>query len=221
MRISLNEILTKESQISKNNLFSDLRKSRPAVNKFILMLLRQRRLIINENYNSSHSILKNKIQKDRPYFLIEWGIGNEIQKTLEREIFDYRSFKLNDLKQYRLLQQICLCLYLEYENRNNPNFKSLVNILENQFKIDRKFFTQYGSFYDSMEHSSTPTKYDLAELFCIYLWDLNYFNKYFRFILSQEENDLALKKAYSIRSLAPSNAKIIEELLNNIFETKS
>ncbi len=215
MVISLNEIINKELESLKDDLFSQLRKDRPIVNKFIVVLLRQKRIEINTNSESDRSNLTINTENNRSIYKINWGIADDSLKTIDRELFDFNSFDNNTLKQYRLLQQICVCIYHELLTKNLNSFKSLLNTAETQFNLDKRFYTLYGSFHDSIEHSKNPMIVDIAELLSIYLWDGNYFNKFFRFLISVDLKDSSLKKAYGIRTLNIANAKIIEELLFN------
>jgi len=219
MIISEKQMSEKHSLNPELNLFVTLRRSRPILNKLIVILLRQKRFIINLDSTThvSSTEITNRKNK-RPIYKVNWGIAPDYLNTIDREIFDFNSFDNKSLKQYRVLQQLGICFYHELKLRNINTFNALINTVNNLYSQDKKFYTLYGGFYDSIEHTQTPENYDIAELIAIYFWDGNYFNKYFRFLISEDLKDLSIKKAFNIRSLTPTTAKIIEELLSSTFQ---
>jgi len=125
MKISFKDIVAEGSEKLKKELLESLRRTRPQLNKFLVSQFRQRRLIIEVSSDSPES--STEIYPDEKVNKINYKIYLGLDETgfgvLERKFFDSKSFSDRTLLEYKLLQQICHCIYKELQLKNNSTLK--------------------------------------------------------------------------------------------------
>lgn len=215
MKISFKDLLIEENEDLKNVLTSNLRKSRPVINKFLVSQYRQRRLVININSESKESFTKiypdPKVRKIN--YEITLGLKEINPGILSRKVFNLSSFSDDSLLEYKLLHEICHCIYNELVLKNNPYLKTLIGLAVSQYTKDKRFFTLYGSFNASVNKDNLEVE-DITELLTIYFWDIKYFTKYIQYTTNPIYEDE--RKMLSIRSLNTNTANVIISLVEKI-----
>lgn len=215
MRISFKDILLEESEDLKKELTQNLRNSRPIVNKFLVSQYRQRRLIININSESqeSYTEIYPDLKVKKINYKIILGLKEINPGVLDRKIFKSSHFDERSLIEYKLLHEICHCIYNELILKNNPYLKSLIGLSVSQNQKDKRFFTLYGSFNGSVHKENLEVE-DITELLTMYLWDVKYFTKYIQYAINPiYENE---RKMFSIRTLNTNTANVIINLIEKI-----
>lgn len=215
MRISFKDILLEESEDLKKELTQNLRSSRPIVNKFLISQYRQRRLIIviNPELQESYTEIYPDSKVKKINYRINLGLQEINPGILDRKIFKSSQFDEQSLIEYKLLHEICHCIYNELTLKNNPYLKSLINLSVSQNQKDKRFFTLYGSFNGAVHKENLEVE-DITELLTMYLWDIKYFTKYIQFAINPEYEDE--RKMFSIRTLNTNTANVIINFVEKI-----